>query len=140
MISEIILPSKKIDIVFDRSKPNGTPRKVMDISIAKKYGWRPKSNLKESILKTYGSFLKEKMFKVYQKNKFEYLLLIISILISLVWSVYNLKNFDKIKINFEGRFYNQLLYEDLESNWRSAETFRKKLKMEEKFFSCHSRL
>jgi nucleoside-diphosphate-sugar epimerase len=34
-------------------------RKVMDISLAKKYGWRAKINLKDSILMTYESFLKE---------------------------------------------------------------------------------
>ena len=59
IISEIILPSKKIRFIFDRTKPNGTPRKVMDTSLAKKYGWKPKSTLKESIAKTYNSFLKE---------------------------------------------------------------------------------
>jgi len=59
-ISKIILPKEKIQFIFDRSKPNGTPRKIMDISLAKKYGWIPKYKLKESILKTYKSFLKEK--------------------------------------------------------------------------------
>ncbi len=59
IISKIILPSKKINIVFDKTKPNGTPRKVMDISIAKKYGWKPKSVFKKSIIETYNSFLKE---------------------------------------------------------------------------------
>jgi len=59
IISEIILPSKKINIIFDKTKPNGTPRKVMDISIAKKYGWKPKSAFKKSITETYNSFLKE---------------------------------------------------------------------------------
>ena len=32
----------------------------MDISLAKNYGWVPKLNLKESILKTYKSYLSEK--------------------------------------------------------------------------------
>ena len=60
IILKIILPKKKIKIIFDKSKPNGTPRKIMDISIAKKYGWRPKVALKDSILLTYRAFLKEK--------------------------------------------------------------------------------
>ena len=55
----VICPNKKIKIKFDSSKPNGTPRKVMDISLAKKYGWKAKSKLKDSILNTYKSYLKE---------------------------------------------------------------------------------
>ena len=35
---KIIAPNKKIDIKYDTSKPNGTPRKVLDVSLAKKYG------------------------------------------------------------------------------------------------------
>ena len=31
----------KID--YDLSKPNGTPRKILDISLAKSYGWRSKN-------------------------------------------------------------------------------------------------
>jgi GDP-L-fucose synthase len=59
IISNIILPNKKIKINFDKSKPNGTKRKVLDISIAKKYGWYPKHNLEKSIIKTYQSYLNE---------------------------------------------------------------------------------
>jgi GDP-L-fucose synthase len=62
MISKIILPTKKIKIIFDKSKPNGTKKKVMDISIARKYGWKPTCDLKESIIKTYNSYLKENSF------------------------------------------------------------------------------
>ena len=59
MILKTIIPKKKIQIIFDKSKPNGTPRKVMDISLAKKYGWKPICKIQDSILKTYKSFLKE---------------------------------------------------------------------------------
>jgi GDP-L-fucose synthase len=59
LISKIIIGKNKIKIIYDRSKPNGTLRKVMDISLAKKYGWRPKMNLKESIISCYNSYLKE---------------------------------------------------------------------------------
>tara|TARA_B100000959_G_scaffold285805_1_gene361821 strand:+ start:5942 stop:6880 length:939 start_codon:yes stop_codon:yes gene_type:complete len=58
LISKLIL-KKKILIKYDKSKPNGIPRKVMDISLAKKYGWKPKINLKDSIIKTYHSYTKE---------------------------------------------------------------------------------
>ena len=58
-ISQIIL-KKKIPIKFDKSKPNGVFRKVLNISLAKKYGWKPKINLKNAILKSYYSYEKEK--------------------------------------------------------------------------------
>ena len=59
LISKIIL-KKKITIKFDKSKPNGVFRKVLNISLAKKYGWKPKINLKNAILKSYYSYEKEK--------------------------------------------------------------------------------
>ena len=59
LISKIIIGKNKIKITYDRSKPNGTLRKVMDISLAKRYGWIPKMNLKESIINCYNSYLKE---------------------------------------------------------------------------------
>ena len=59
LMLRLIIPERKIKIVYDRSKPNGTPRKVLDISLAKKYGWRPKTKLKDAILKAYKSYLKE---------------------------------------------------------------------------------
>ena len=60
LILNILIPKNKIKIVFDLSKPNGTPRKVLNISLAKKYGWRPKIKLKEAILKTYYNYIKQK--------------------------------------------------------------------------------
>ena len=32
----------KVKIKFDKSKPNGVPQKLLDISLAKKYGWETK--------------------------------------------------------------------------------------------------
>ena len=60
LMLNILIPKNKIKIVFDLSKPNGTPRKVLDISLAKKYGWKPKTKLKEAILKTYYNYIKQK--------------------------------------------------------------------------------
>jgi len=60
IISKLIIPKIKIKIIFDRSKPNGTPRKVMDVSLAKKYGWQANTSLTDAILKTYKSYLIEK--------------------------------------------------------------------------------
>ena len=52
-----IIPNKKILIKYDLRKPNGTPRKVLDVSLAKKYGWCSNTKLNEAILKTYHNFL-----------------------------------------------------------------------------------
>ena len=56
LIAKIILPKKKIIIKYDSSKPNGIKRKVMDVSLASKHGWRYKISLKKAILTTYHSF------------------------------------------------------------------------------------
>ena len=52
-----IIPKNKIKIKYDLSKPNGTLRKVLDIKLANKYGWKPKTKLDEAITKTYKNFL-----------------------------------------------------------------------------------
>jgi len=52
-----IMPKSKIKIKYDLSKPNGTPRKVLDIKLANRYGWKPKTKLDEAITKTYLNFL-----------------------------------------------------------------------------------
>ena len=59
LILKLIMPNKKIAIKYDKSKPNGTPRKVLDVSLAKKYGWHSSMNLKDAIIKTHNSYLKE---------------------------------------------------------------------------------
>ena len=59
LITKIISVNKKIKIKYDKSKPNGVKRKVLNVSLAKRYGWKSKINLKESIKMTYSSFLKE---------------------------------------------------------------------------------
>ena len=58
LILRLLIPNKKIKIRYDLSKPNGTPRKVLDISLAKKYGWKPKKDLETAIIETYKDFLK----------------------------------------------------------------------------------
>ena len=41
-----------IQIKFDNTKPDGTKRKLLDTSIAKRYGWSPKVSLKSGFFKT----------------------------------------------------------------------------------------
>ena len=59
IISSRINPKVDLKIKFDRSKPNGTPRKVLDISLAIKYGWKPKIKLNEAIDLTYQDYIKK---------------------------------------------------------------------------------
>ena len=44
-------------IIWDSSKPDGTPRKLMDISKMKEMGWEYKTDLQQGIEKTYSWFL-----------------------------------------------------------------------------------
>ena len=44
-------------IRFDTSKPDGTPRKLLDVSKLSSLGWQPTIGLEEGIKKTYGWFL-----------------------------------------------------------------------------------
>ena len=44
------------DIVFNTSKPDGTPRKLMDSSRLREMGWRHKTSLKEGLEKAYEYF------------------------------------------------------------------------------------
>jgi GDP-L-fucose synthase len=41
------------EIVFDPSRPDGTPRKLLDVSRLHALGWRPRIALREGIEKTY---------------------------------------------------------------------------------------
>ncbi len=45
-------------IVFDHSKPDGMPRKVVDVRKLNKLGWKAKIALKEGLQSTYNEFLK----------------------------------------------------------------------------------
>lgn len=48
----------KGDIVYDKSKPNGTMRKLLDSSRVNSLGWFAKINEKEGLLSSYNDFLK----------------------------------------------------------------------------------
>lgn len=45
-------------IVWDINKPEGMPRKVLDVSRINKLGWKHKINLKEGLIKTYEWYCK----------------------------------------------------------------------------------
>ena len=55
-IKEVIGYTGKMN--FDSSKPNGTPKKLMDSKRMFELGWKPKVSLKEGIALAYNDFLK----------------------------------------------------------------------------------
>lgn len=49
------------EILWDHSKPNGTPRKLLDVSKAASLGWTYKTELEDGIRLTYKDFLENPM-------------------------------------------------------------------------------
>ena len=49
------------DIKWDPSKPNGTPRKLLDVSKATALGWTYKTELEDGIRLAYEDFLNNPM-------------------------------------------------------------------------------
>lgn len=49
------------EILWDTSRPNGTPRKLLDVSKAGKLGWKYKTELEEGIRLSYEDFLHSPM-------------------------------------------------------------------------------
>jgi GDP-L-fucose synthase len=47
------------EMEWDASRPDGTPRKLMDSSLVNRLGWSPKIGLQEGIARTYQEFLDE---------------------------------------------------------------------------------
>lgn len=46
------------ELKFDKSKPDGSPRKLIDVSKIESLGWKYKINLKDGLIKTYDWFKK----------------------------------------------------------------------------------
>jgi GDP-L-fucose synthase len=60
-IMDLAMLIKKIvgfsgDLLFDHSKPDGTPRKLMDISRLSALGWKPKIKLEQGITSVYKDY------------------------------------------------------------------------------------
>ena len=55
MVKEIV--GFKGELVFDTSKPDGTPRKLLDVSKLKSLGWQPKVSLSLGVELAYKDFL-----------------------------------------------------------------------------------
>jgi GDP-L-fucose synthase len=48
----------KGDFVYATDKPDGTPRKLLDVSRLSAMGWNPRIELREGLRNAYSSFLK----------------------------------------------------------------------------------
>lgn len=48
------------DIVYDRTKPDGMPRKLLDVDLIRSLGWQPRIALRDGLTSTYQEFLKRK--------------------------------------------------------------------------------
>jgi GDP-L-fucose synthase len=59
-LSEIIkkVVGFKGETIFDKNKPDGTPRKILDIKRISNLGFEPKIALEEGLIKTYQDYLK----------------------------------------------------------------------------------
>jgi GDP-L-fucose synthase len=55
MVAEAV--GYKGEFVFDRSKPDGAPRKLLDVSKLRALGWHPSIDLKSGLARTYADFV-----------------------------------------------------------------------------------
>jgi GDP-L-fucose synthase len=68
-VAELVDVIKKVvgfegDVKYDTSKPDGTPRKLLDVTRLHKLGWKHKTSLEDGIRKTYEWYLQnEEKFK-----------------------------------------------------------------------------
>ena len=62
LLSELIcqIIGYKGRVIFDQSFPDGTPRKLLDISKIKAIGWKPTISLKEGLKKTIEWYITNK--------------------------------------------------------------------------------
>jgi GDP-L-fucose synthase len=51
--------------VFDTSKPDGTPRKLLDISRLSSLGWKPSIGLEDGIAKTYVWYVEQQLMALH---------------------------------------------------------------------------
>lgn len=60
-LAESVMETVEFDgeLIFDKSKPDGTPRKLLDVSRLKNLGWSAKTDLLTGLKLTYKSFLNE---------------------------------------------------------------------------------
>ena len=52
-----------LKIIYEKKTPDGTFRKLLDVSLAKKYGWKYKTNLDEGLSNTINDYLQKYLIK-----------------------------------------------------------------------------
>ena len=63
----------KNDYEWDTSKPNGTPRKVLNVDKVKSLGWKPKISLREGLESTYEWMKNNKSnLRIYNRSELDY--------------------------------------------------------------------
>jgi GDP-L-fucose synthase len=64
-VAELVCKIVKFEgeLEFDASKPDGTPRKLLDISKLKALGWKPKTSLADGINEAYKDFLRRYLIR-----------------------------------------------------------------------------
>jgi GDP-L-fucose synthase len=55
MVRDVVHPQARL--VFDPQKPDGTPRKLLDVGRLRRLGWRPRIGLRDGVAATYAWFL-----------------------------------------------------------------------------------
>jgi GDP-L-fucose synthase len=55
LVRDVVYPDAVLQ--FDTSKPDGTPRKLLDVSRLTRLGWQASTPLEEGLRRTYGAFL-----------------------------------------------------------------------------------
>ena len=56
-VKDIVFP--EAELVFDKSKPDGTPQKLLDLSRLSNLGWQPKISFSKGIKETYTWYLSQ---------------------------------------------------------------------------------
>lgn len=51
------------EIIYDTTKPDGTPRKLLDVSKLQALGWKARFSLRDGIIQTYSWFLQSHLMK-----------------------------------------------------------------------------
>jgi GDP-L-fucose synthase len=59
----------KGNLIFDTTKPDGTPRKLLDVSKINKLGWKAGTNLKDGLKKTIDWYSKDSKLKAQNSDK-----------------------------------------------------------------------
>ncbi len=73
-IKEMAIMLKKItgfegDLIFDESRPDGTMRKLLDVSKLNKLGWKATIDLEEGLIKTYENFKQNYLYYINHKDR-----------------------------------------------------------------------